>query len=403
MRRFLTAFALVLLAFAAAHFGVPRAAAQADAPPNTVIDVNALITSPPAIYTLYGDVTVRGSANVANMTGYFLEFRPLNSDFSRNESAPWTPAIPRQAVAVLDNILGVWDTTIAEDGVYELRLSVPISGGSVVTYTVSPLRVENTPPAFPITQNDPRFGVSNVVPTALPDGGLVATQIPAVTQAPAVTAPLASPNVSSINVRTGDSTAYPVVTTLLQGQTAEVIGISNTGSGWYQVRTANGRVGFVSDTVVTITGDVANLPRVQPPPVPATPTPTPVPATNTPVAAANLVAGIVVLNPAPTCAQPFTVGFDVANLGSLAAPGGSISVTDSRAADGSVQVTTSAPFPPIAPGVTVRVNIPLTISTWYNEVHRITLVIDPGNVIAENNKGDNQRVVEYTLARGGCP
>jgi hypothetical protein len=46
--------------------------------------------------------------------------------------------------------------------------------------------------------------------------------------------------------------------------------------------------------------------------------------------------------------------------------------------------------------------MPLTISTYYNEVHRITLTIDSGNQIPETVEGDNVRTIEYTLAQGAC-
>jgi hypothetical protein len=103
------------------------------------------------------------------------------------------------------------------------------------------------------------------------------------------------------------------------------------------------------------------------------------------------------------CQQAFTVGIDVANLGTVTSPApGTVTLTDTRAADGSVQRTAVGGFPILSPGQTFRVNIPVTIDTWYNETHRITLTIDPGNAIIESNEGDNTRVVEYVLAQGGC-
>lgn len=47
--------------------------------------------------------------------------------------------------------------------------------------------------------------------------------------------------------------------------------------------------------------------------------------------------------------------------------------------------------------------MPLTVSTWYNETHRITLIIDPQSIIPETNETDNQRVTEYVLQKGSCP
>ncbi len=117
------------------------------------------------------------------------------------------------------------------------------------------------------------------------------------------------------------------------------------------------------------------------------------------------MAGIVVFSPStPTCAQTFNVGFDVANLGSQpTAISGTVSLVDSRAADGSQQGSTVGGFPVLQPGQTFRVTMPLTVSTWYNEQHNITLVIDPSNQIPESNESDNVRTISYTLQKGSCP
>jgi hypothetical protein len=216
---------------------------------------------------------------------------------------------------------------------------------------------------------------------------------------------ISPPGGGSGNVRQGDSTFYAVITSLPTGTTARILGISNQGTGWYQIQLDSGQIGWVAPSIVTTSGDLTNLPRIQPPPPPP-PTATPLPTfTPVPVSQANLVAGIVVFDPAqPTCAQTFTVGFDVANLGSQpTAFSGTVSLVDTRAADGSQQGNTLGGFPIIQPGQTVRVNMPLTISTWYNEQHNITLVIDPANQIPETVEGDNTRTVSYTLAKGSCP
>ncbi|MFN8451457.1 MAG: hypothetical protein U0521_23445 [Anaerolineae bacterium] len=66
------------------------------------------------------------------------------------------------------------------------------------------------------------------------------------------------------------------------------------------------------------------------------------------------------------------------DLGSATTVSGTVSLVDTRAADGSQQGNTVG-FTILQPNQTFRVNMPLTISTWYNEQHNITLIIDPGN------------------------
>jgi hypothetical protein len=391
--------ALLLSLFASGN--APRRAA-ADAAAQQVVDPSAQITFPPPIYIVRGQFPIIGTANVGNMTGYFIEFREIAPDLTALEDAIWIPVVPRVARAVLSDELAVWDTTTAPDGTYELRLTVSLSGGSTIQHIVSPLRVENEAPPFVL----PPFagalagGGAEFVPTAVPQQ----PQQPPPTTDPNAGQPRVTPTASSVNVRQGDNTAYPVVTALSRGQEAVIIGVSTTGSGWYQIRLSDGRIGWVSPTVVQVLGDVSGVPRVPPPPLPATPTPTNTPIPPTPSSAVNLVAGIVELSPTPpVCQQAFTVGIDVANLGTVTSPApGTVTLTDTRAADGSVQRTAVGGFPILSPGQTFRVNIPVTIDTWYNETHRITLTIDPGNAIIESNEGDNTRVVEYVLAQGGC-
>ncbi len=377
---------LVLLTLAAPVF------AQEVGPTNP----NATFIWPPPVYVVSGEFTIRGSANLPNMTNYFIEYSQVpefTPGADPNIEPIWFPATLPSSTAVQDGILGVWDTTLTDDGVYALRLTVRVRGGQPVTSTVSPIRVQNEPPPFVDAVVEP----TRALPT-------VAVSTPFPTFDPT---PRATVRSSSINVRSGDSTLYPVITTLVRGEVVPILGISNTGTGWYFIQLRDGRRGWVSPTVVDAEGDFSNVPRLAPPPLPVTPTPlptlTPI-ATLTPASAVNLVAGIVTFDtPNPTCGVPFTVGFDVANLGTVPSPGGTVSLVDTRQADGSIQQTRVASFPIINPGTTYRVNIPLQVDTWYNENHVITLEIDPQNFIVEFNENDNRQSIVYFLQRGACP
>ncbi|MCK6577923.1 MAG: SH3 domain-containing protein [Anaerolineae bacterium] len=362
-----------------------------------VADPNANISWPPPVYVLRGQFEVRGTANLPNMSNYFIEFRPLGSDLQPLTPDDWFPAILPSASAVVDGVLGAWDTRLTPDGLYELRLTVNVTGGQAVQQSITPLRLENTPPPFAVTPT--------TVPTATQPPAPPATPTPEPT---VNTTPRVRITTPQGNLREGDSTAYRIIVTLPNGTELNIRGISNRGSGWYYVMLPDGRLGWMSPDIVETLGDLTGLPLVAPPPPPAptaAPIPTAAPVTAAPASNANLVAGIVVLDPgSPNCAQTFTVGFDVANLGSEnTIASGTVSLVDVRAADGSVQGTTIGGFPVLSPGQTFRVNMPLTISTWYNETHRITLTIDSGNAIPENNEGDNARTHEYTLQKGSCP
>lgn len=384
------------------------------------IDPNGNISFPPPVYVLRGQVEVRGSANLANMTGYFIEYRELNADLMADEDSLWFPAVLPRAAAVLDDVLGVWDTTQTTDGLYEIRLTVSISGGTPFLYVVSPLRVENELPPFVVITQPETGGGAAVLPTQAAGGGgavvaepTTAQVVVEVTEAPIQdNRPRVTPsNFVSINVRTGDGTNFPAFAALFQNEEAEILGISATGSGWFQIRLPNGQVGWVSPTVVQVLGDISGVLRVQPPPPPPPPTATPAPvvAPTFPPAPGNpnvnLVAGVLEVNPFPLrCGENSSIGFDVANLGSAATTqSGRVTVTDFRSADNSVQGSTFGDFPILQPGQTFRVTMNLTISTWYNEGHRLVVEIDAANIFGESNRGDNIREVTYTLDKANCP
>ncbi|MCZ2099608.1 MAG: SH3 domain-containing protein [Anaerolineae bacterium] len=379
---------IVLALTALLLLGSGWAALPAQAQTGQGINPDAAIIWPPPVYVLRGEVEVYGSASLPNMRNYFLSFRPL-SDSLDPLTAEFLPAMLPRPFSVENDVLGVWDTTTTDDGLYELRLTVNVRGAAPVIHIVSPLRVENNPPPFADLFATP----TPAFPTAIPQPTLDPT-------------PRGTVSGAAANVRTGDSTEFPVITTLRRDEQVLLIGVSNRGTGWYQVRLANGRIGWMAPSVINVSGNLGLLPFVSPPPLPPTPTPPPtVTPSPTPFSAANLVAGIVVFDPpTPTCAQTFIVGVDVANLGSeqTFSPG-TVTVTDTRAADGTVQQTNIGGFPPLLPGQTTRVNVPMTISTYYNEVHRLTITVDSGSIIPESNETDNVRVIEYVLQKGACP
>jgi hypothetical protein len=362
----------------------------------TPADPNANIAWPPPVYVLRGNVTVYGSANMANMASWFLEYGEYSLLEDTADIPTWEPATLPSRTAVRDGVLGIWDTTLVPDGVYVLRLNIVMTNNSNTYIEVAALRVENTPPSIFNGSIQPV-----ALPTFAPTGPTQAlpTLLPTPTGVSGDAQVTATRNA---NVRRGDGTNYDVIGSLPEGQTVRVLGISSLGTGWYLVQLPDGNQGWVAPSVVTPSGDFRPVPRVNPPPPP---TATAIPFTATPASTVNLVAGNFRFDPpSPRCAQTFNIYIDVANFGSTPSPSGVISVQDFRQADGGQQGSTTGAFPVIQPGQTVNVGpIPLTISTFYNENHRLLMVIDPGNLIIETNEGDNSREAIYVLEKASCP
>lgn len=286
------------------------------------------------------------------------------------------------------------------------------SAPAAVTFTVTSASAQSTEEAEPQSSAQPTARATNT--------GAPATSAPANTAVPQPTAPPAQPTQppsaapvatfnQPVNVRRGPGTIFnPPIGSFNVGQTTEILG-RNPAGDWYKVRYGSGE-GWVFAALVSITGETASLPVDQGPPMPTAAPPTAVPPTAPPVAtaapatSANLVAGVVVLNPPqPVCNETVNIGFDVANLGAeRTAASSTISVQDVRAADGTVQQETIGGFPVLEPGQTFRVEMALTVSTWFNEDHRLILIIDPNNQVPETQDGDNRAELTYRLAQGGC-
>jgi len=358
-------------------------------------DPNAMITWPPPVYVVSGEFTIHGSANLPNMTNYFIEYRPLNEDQTiPDENAPWLPATLPSAAPVLNDVLGVWNTTTEEDGLYELRLTINMRGSAPVIYRLSPVRILNFPPPF--------AAVATATPP--PQVILPTVQPPPIQASPTATPFDTTPRVTATtnaNIRRGDSIFHEVLGALRPGESATIIGISDSGSGWYNIQLANGSRAWIAPSVVTVSGDTRNLPRISPP---APPTATPIPFTPTPITQANLAVSSLTLSvDPPRCKETFVITLRITNFGTgSTSSSGAIAVQDVHTATGTIAATTSGGFPILAPGQSFDATIPLTVSTFFNEAHRISIVIDSLNQVAETNESDNSVVRDYTLQKASC-
>lgn len=226
--------------------------------------------------------------------------------------------------------------------------------------------------------------------------------------APAATATPSTPRATfnvGVNVRRGPDTSFePPIGSFAAGDSTDVLAV-NPARTWYKVRYWNGE-GWVFSSLMTLSGDVSNLPvdAGPPTPTPVPPTFTPIPATPVPQTNINLVAGNITLDPGqPRCRETFQIYMDVANLGTQASPGGLIDVRNVHVASNTVTQSTQGAFPEIQPGQTVRVGpIPFTESTFFEEDHRLELRIDPNNQVPETNENDNQNSITYRLQKAGC-
>lgn len=380
---------LGLLLLAALLSVTASVSAQATPTSTPTPNPNANISWPPPVYVVRSLFTIYGTANLPNMTGWFLEQRPVDATLPEDQG--WIPVTLVSRTPTQNSVLGVWDTTIATDGIYSLRLNVSLSNGTRVYALITPLRVENNPPPF--------AGIATGQPNVVPTLGGLPTLLP--TPTAFSTTPQATARINA-NVRRGDGTIFEVIGNLQAGTTVQIIGVSSLGTNWYLIVLPNGIQGWVAPSVVDVSGNLASVPRVNPP---TPPTPTPIPVTATPTSTINLVAGNFRFDPgSPNCGQTFNIYMDVANFGSSFSPSGTISVNDYRQSDGAFQTSTLGAFPAIAPGQTVNVGpIPLTVSTFYNENHRLLMTVDGSNQIFETNENDNTKEAIYLLNKASCP
>lgn len=385
--------------------------------PNTPSNPNANISFPPPVYFMRGEMQIYGSANLPGMANYFLEYRPLIIPPSPDvvlPEIPWGPISLPSNVPIQDGLLGIWNTFTVADGLYEMRLTVNVPGQDPVIFTVSPLRVENTPSDFAL-RNIQLFtlpgnlAVDSVVTPEAPIQPVTTEETTTTSTGPTVTSTV------DANVRAGDDTVYSVVGVLRTGTQATIVGISSRGTGWYYIELPNGTRGFIAPSVVTVNGNTSGLQQVTPPPRPAaTSTPTTAPTrsvTNTPPATGSLpdLAGAFPSpnpNP-PSCGSPYNILINLTNLGSVAIPSGSsFQVTFQDYYGGSVlasSTTTANVSSPINPGgnFVVGTTSPFTINSGGGSEHEIRVYIDVNNSISESNENNNYVVLKYTL-QGGC-
>ena len=104
----------------------------------------AVITSPLEGALLSGLVPITGSATHPQFTRYELAF-----GYSPNPTDTWFSLQAPSTNQVINEVLGIWDTTKISDGLYVLRLRVFYGEGAYLETFVANVRVQNSTPAAP--------------------------------------------------------------------------------------------------------------------------------------------------------------------------------------------------------------------------------------------------------------
>ena len=145
------------------------------------------------------------------------------------------------------------------------------------TFTLMP---SDIPSNTPTSTNTPTATATKVVTpsatptlTATPSLTRTLSPTPAKTATPIPTPTSVEVNASvagtkPINIRTGDSSDFGLLTSLQPGTTVKVVGISRAHNDWFQIELPDGRKGWVSARLVTVIGNLATVPFVTPPPRP---------------------------------------------------------------------------------------------------------------------------------------
>ena len=207
-----------------------------------------------------------------------------------------------------------------------------------------------------------------------------------------------------LNVRTGPSTQFELVSTLQKDEKVRVY--ARTEDEWYKIF-LSGRerwiYGAADAGLLELSGPYSSLPIDQgplPPTVPpATETPIPPQYPNLVIDGAELEGGML------KCDEAGRLRFRVRNTG--VAPtkwGGSIRVHDIHVNSDERREIQSPNFGILAAGESTPLfKLNIYVDTYYDEKHAIEIIIDADQQVTESNELDNRWEYTYTLQRGGCP
>lgn len=135
---------------------------------------SAKISAPANGSSLFGVVTISGTASSPTLQAYRLEYLSL-----AGANAQWQAIGKPVSQQVVNSVLGQWDTRGLPDGAYQLRLRVTLRDGTVLEDYVRDVKVNNQQPTpLPTIPPPP---TATLLPTAGPSPSPLIQQPPTTT------------------------------------------------------------------------------------------------------------------------------------------------------------------------------------------------------------------------------
>ena len=172
-----------------------------------------------------------------------------------------------------------------------------------------------------------------------------------------------------------------------------IVAVNPEGT-WYHIRRGAEIDAWVDASLVTAAGDISGLPIETGAPQP-------------PEAGVNLVVASIELEPdPPVCGRPTTVRATVRNSGAVDSQTSPwVSANAHLLSDESVQAQNpeTVYLPALAAGNETVLEIPLTLTARYGELHVIRVTVDQGNHVIETDENDNTGASrQFELSQGAC-
>jgi hypothetical protein len=149
-----------------------------------------------------------------------------------------------------------------------MALLAACQAGAAETPTLTSEDVLSTAQAIAqLTRNAPTATATTAPETATPS-------VPPPTEAPTATSTPDFPAATAkypVSVRSGPGEEYPILDLFLEGQTAQVVGrydFSPIGTWYLVTRIGSGLDGWVWSGATDVSGDIATVPVLEPPPTP---------------------------------------------------------------------------------------------------------------------------------------